>query len=177
MRPVAVPQRADRAPGKSAILGGWEEVDMPVHCRWAGGQRPGVSQEPNDGVGRPARGNTSVVGTDAPSDSKPIAGRYILDHIIGAGATAIVHEGRDLVTDQPVAVKVYRPDGSARHRLQQRREIAALTRLRHPGLVTLHAGGTEPGPDGRTYLVTDLVGGPSLAERLLDGPLDVHAIR
>jgi eukaryotic-like serine/threonine-protein kinase len=117
------------------------------------------------------------VGTDTPSDSEPIAGRYTLDHIIGAGATAIVHEGRDLVTDQRVAVKLYRPDGAAQHRLQQHREIAALTRLRHPGLVTLHDGGTEPGPDGRAYLVTDLVEGSSLAKRLLDGPLDVRCVR
>ena len=117
------------------------------------------------------------MGTDTPADNAPVAGRYTLDQIIGAGATAVVHEGRDLVTDQPVAVKVYRPDGAARQRLQQHREIAALTQLRHPGLVTLRDGGTEPGPDGRTYLVTDLVEGPSLADRLLDGPLDVRSVR
>jgi serine/threonine protein kinase len=110
-------------------------------------------------------------------DRTPIAGRYTLDRVIGSGATAIVHSGRDLVTDQSVAVKIYRTNGVARYRLQQRREIAALTRLRHPGLVALHDGGIEPGPAGRSYLVTDLVKGPSLAERIMDGPLDVLAVR
>ena len=47
----------------------------------------------------------------------------------------------------------------------------------HPGLVTLHDGGTEPGPDGRTYVVTDLVDGPTLATRMQRGPLPVGEIR
>jgi hypothetical protein len=54
-----------------------------------------------------------------------------------------------------------RQDGTA-IRLQQQRELAALACLDHPGLVALHDGGTEPGPDGRTYVVTDLVEGPTL---------------
>ena len=105
------------------------------------------------------------------SDGAPIGDRYTLDTILGSGSAAIVYAGRDLVTDQVVAVKVYRPEGSARHRVEQHREIEALTRLRHPSLVALHGGGTEPGPAGRTYLVTELVDGPSLAARLDDGPL------
>ena len=129
-------------------------------------------------MGRQATdGEHPVVGTDTPSDREPIAGRYTLEHIVGAGATAIVYEGSDLATDQRVAVKVYRPDGAARYLLQQRREIVALTQLRHPGLVALYDGGAEPGPGGRIYLVTELVEGPSLAERLTDGPLDVRSVR
>ena len=62
-------------------------------------------------------------------------------------------------------------------RLQQQRELEALARLDHPGLVTLHDGGTEPGPDGRTYVVTDLVEGPTLATRMQHGPLPVREIR
>ena len=49
------------------------------------------------------------MGTEPPSDSAPIAGRHTLGQVIGAGVTAVVHGGRDLVTDQPVAVKLYRP--------------------------------------------------------------------
>ena len=75
-----------------------------------------------------------------------------------------------------MAVKVYRPDGSG-HPTQQHRELEALTSLRHPGLVALLDGGTEPGPDGRTYVVTDLVEGPSLARRLDAGPLSADEVR
>jgi hypothetical protein len=105
-----------------------------------------------------------------------VAGRYRLDRVLGAGGAAVVHEGCDVDTGERVAVKVYRPDGSG-HPTQQHRELAALTSLRHPGLVALRGGGTEPGPDGRTYVVTDLVDGPSLAARLHAGPLDTGQVR
>jgi serine/threonine protein kinase len=126
-------------------------------------------------VETPLSGNTPIV-DDAPSDGGPIAARYSLNRVIGSGATAVVHEGRDLITGQPVAVKLYRASGTVRHRVQHQREIAALTRLRHPGLIALHDCGTEPGHDGRTYLVTDLVEGPSLRTRLLDGPLSARSV-
>ena len=114
--------------------------------------------------------------TDTPADSPLVAGRYRLDRIVGAGGAAIVHEGCDLETGHRVAVKVYRSDGSG-HPTQHHRELKALTSLRHPGLVALLDGGTEPGPDGRTYVVTDLVEGPSLARRLDAGPLSADEVR
>jgi hypothetical protein len=116
------------------------------------------------------------VSTDTSADSPLIAGRYRLDRVLGAGGTAVVHEGCDVDTGERVAVKVYRPDGSG-HPTQQHRELAALTSLRHPGLVALRGGGTEPGPDGHTYVVTDLVDGPSLASRLHSGPLGADEVR
>jgi tRNA A-37 threonylcarbamoyl transferase component Bud32 len=117
------------------------------------------------------------VGQDTLTATGPIAGRYTLDRIIGSGAAAVVYEGHDVVADQTVAVKVYRQDGSVLTGIQQSREIEALANLRHEGLVTLYDGGTETCPDGRTYLVTDLVDGPTLAERLKGGPLDVAIVR
>ena len=114
--------------------------------------------------------------TDTPADSPVVAGRYRLDRIVGTGGAAVVHEGCDLDTGERVAVKVYRSDGSA-HPTQHHRELRALTSLRHPGLVALLDGGTEPGPDGRTYVVTDLVEGPSLARRLDAGPLSADEVR
>jgi len=116
------------------------------------------------------------VSTDTPADSPLVAGRYRLDRIVGTGGAAVVHEGCDLDTGERVAVKVYRSDGSA-HPTQHHRELKALTSLRHPGLVALLDGGTEPGPDGRTYVVTDLVEGPSLARRLDAGPLSADEVR
>ena len=111
-----------------------------------------------------------------PAGGTPIAGRYALGRTLGAGAAAVVHAGRDLRTNARVAVKLYRPNGAA-IQLQQQRELEALARLDHPGLVTLHDGGTEPGPEGRTYVVTDLVDGPTLATRMQRGPLGVGEIR
>jgi hypothetical protein len=47
--------------------------------------------------------------------------------------------------------------------------MRALAALHHPGLVGLHDGGVEA---GQPYIVTDLVEGPSLAERIAKRPLD-----
>jgi eukaryotic-like serine/threonine-protein kinase len=121
-------------------------------------------------------GKLGSVSTDTPADSPLIAGRYRLGRILGAGGAAVVHEGCDLDTGERVAVKLYRADGSG-HPTQHHRELKALTSLRHPGLVALLDGGTEPGPDGRTYVVTDLVEGPSLARRLDAGPLNADEVR
>jgi serine/threonine protein kinase len=118
-------------------------------------------------------GNLSGVGQDTAPDGEPIADRYTLERTIGAGAAAVVYEGRDLAADRAVAVKVYRHGGSP---LSRNRELAALAKLHHENLVTLYDGGTETGPDGRTYLVTDLVDGPTLAERLQEGPLDAREV-
>ena len=117
------------------------------------------------------------VGHHTATDGEPVTGRYTLERTIGAGAAAVVYEGRDLAFDRAVAVKVYRQGASSFPRIQHSREIAALAKLRHANLVTLYDGGTETGPDGRTYLVTDFVDGPTLAERLSAGPLDVHVVR
>jgi serine/threonine protein kinase len=116
------------------------------------------------------------VNAQLPAGGTLIAGRYTLGRTLGAGAAAVVHAGRDLRTNARVAVKLYRKDGTA-VRLQQQRELEALAHLHHPGLVTLHDGGTEPGPDGRTYVVTDLVDGPTLATRMQRGPLPVGEVR
>jgi eukaryotic-like serine/threonine-protein kinase len=110
-------------------------------------------------------------------DTEPVAGRYALEEAIGAGSASIVYRGRDLDTGDAVAVKVFRADGTPSDLRQQRREMAALARLRHPGLVTLIDGGTEPGPAGRLYVITDLVEGPTLAARIRLGPLDADAVR
>ena len=73
-----------------------------------------------------------------------------------------------------MAVKLFHPGSSAADRRQQPQEISALSRLDHPGLVGLHDGGTE---DGRSFVVTDLVEGPTLAERIADGPVPADVVR
>ena len=52
---------------------------------------------------------------------------------------------------------------------EERREAELLARLRHPGVVAVHAfGSTDVGP----YLVTDLVVGRDLKELARGGPLE-----
>jgi eukaryotic-like serine/threonine-protein kinase len=96
-----------------------------------------------------------------------VAGRYVLGQVIGIGSSAVVYRARDLHRDLEVAVKYFRAGATAHDLRQQRREMRALAHLRHPGLVGLHDGGID---DGRAFLVTDLVEGPTLAERIAGGP-------
>ncbi len=102
-----------------------------------------------------------------------MGGRYRLGSVIGIGSSAVVHRARDLVGGAPVAVKVFHT-GTADDLRQHRREVEALSRMRHPGLVALRADGLE---DGAPYVVTDLVEGPTLAERIGAGPLPPEQVR
>ena len=94
--------------------------------------------------------------------------------MLGVGSSAVVRRGVDLQCQQPVAVKLFHADASMHDRRQQRQEMAALAQLEHPGLIGLHDGGTEA---GRPFVVTELVEGPSLAERIEDGPLPADEVR
>jgi len=113
----------------------------------------------------------------AAADEGPglLAGRYELGPVIGAGSSAVVHQGCDLISGAPVAVKILHPGASANDLRQHHQEMEALAKLTHPGLVALHGGGTE---GGRHFVVTDLVEGSTLAQRIRGGPpLSPAAVR
>jgi len=110
----------------------------------------------------------------SPDGRRLVAGRYALDRVLGIGSSAVVHRARDLLSGAEVAVKHFHAGASIHDLRQQRQEMRVLARLRHPGLVGLHDGGTE---DGRPFVVTDLVEGPTLAQRISRGPLTPGAVR
>jgi serine/threonine protein kinase len=93
---------------------------------------------------------------------------------------AEVFRARDEVLDREVAVKVFRAEHVARdaaHGLErQQLEVAALARLNHPNLITLYDGAIAP-QCGPSYLVMELIDGPSLAARIAEGPLAEPAVR
>ncbi|HYH30752.1 MAG TPA: serine/threonine-protein kinase [Pseudonocardia sp.] len=99
--------------------------------------------------------------------SRVVAGRYELGPVLGSGSSAVVYRARDLQRGDLVAIKCFRPGASEHDLRQQRQEMTALAHLDHPGLVRLHDGGSE---DGAPFVVTDLVEGPTLAERIAAGP-------
>jgi hypothetical protein len=108
------------------------------------------------------------------ADPAVVGGRYELGALLGTGASAVVRRASDRVTGRSFAVKLFHAGASAHDRRRQQREMRALATLHHPGLVALHDGGVE---DGRPFIVTDLVEGPTLAERLEAGPLDPDEVR
>jgi serine/threonine protein kinase len=100
-----------------------------------------------------------------------LASRYRLDAPIGKGGLADVFAATDVETDEAVAVKVLR---SVEVTDAQRFDLEArvLQALNHPGIVQLR----EVGSDGeRSFLVLDLVRGPSLHGLLADGAIGCDA--
>ncbi|MFF3518636.1 protein kinase [Streptomyces sp. NPDC002573] len=106
-----------------------------------------------------------------PADEQPaevLSGRYRLGARIGSGGMADVYEGVDTRLRRPVAVKVFRPGTDPQTEDRLTAEAVLLARLQHPGLVTVYDAGRH---DDRTYLVMQLIKGPTLRSLLACGAL------
>lgn len=121
----------------------------------------------------------------AAAPSWVLGGRYRVLDRLGSGGVADVFRAHDELLGRDVAVKVFRavpepsgqgvtPDPLASRGREN--ELRALARLNHPNLITLYDASMDEQP---AFLVMELVDGPSLATRLVDGPLveaDVRAM-
>jgi Tol biopolymer transport system component len=99
-------------------------------------------------------------------------GVYEVVSPLGAGAMGEVWRARDTRLSREVALKVL-PASLAmdRERLQRfEREAQVLASLNHPNIASIY--GVEEA-DGQTALVLELVEGPTLDERIAQGPLPV----
>ncbi len=100
-----------------------------------------------------------------------LARRYVLDERIGAGGYCEVWRATDTVLSRPVAVKLlhagYAAHGEALARFNaEARHAGALS---HQNIARVYDYG-EPAEE-QSYLVMELVDGPSLADLLTRGPL------
>ncbi|NIH81772.1 serine/threonine-protein kinase [Amycolatopsis viridis] len=96
--------------------------------------------------------------------------RYRLEERIGGGGSADVHRAWDSVAGREVAIKIFPAGATRTQQRRQAQEFRILDRLRHPALVPLYDSGVR---DGRPFFVMRLVDGPTLAERIAEGPLTV----
>lgn len=94
---------------------------------------------------------------------KLLAGRYELMECIGEGGFGAVYRARQLSTGQQVAVKFLTLD-----RLSQKdvarfeQEVAVLSKLSHPNIVTIIDSGTSD--EGKPFLVLHFVEGQTLSK-------------
>jgi serine/threonine protein kinase/tetratricopeptide (TPR) repeat protein len=114
-----------------------------------------------------------------PKVSEDLSGRvvssYRLISRLGAGGMGEVYLAHDTKLDRQVALKVLAPE-LARDRDRLRRfhqEARAASSLNHPHILVVHDFGEL---DGRPYLVTELIEGETLRERLRQGPLPVRDV-
>jgi serine/threonine protein kinase len=100
-----------------------------------------------------------------------VLNRFLIERRIGSGGFGVVYEAWDGRLERSVAVKAIESRGEGGRRVL--REAQAAARLNHPGIVTLYEMGEER---GSTLLVTELVGGPTLAELNREGVLSDREI-
>ncbi len=102
-----------------------------------------------------------------------LAGRYVIEEVIGEGGMATVYRARHKLVDRPVAVKIMNPmlatDPVVRERF--RREARSAQKLAHPNIIEIFdQGDTE---DGTAFIVMELLRGESLAAVIARGAMDV----
>ena len=104
-------------------------------------------------------------------------GPYEILSAIGAGGMGEVYRARDTKLGRDVAIKVL-PEAFARdadRMARFQREAKVLASLNHPNIATIH--GLEDSGDTHA-LVMELVEGPTLADRIKQGPIPVdEAVR
>ncbi len=103
-----------------------------------------------------------------------IAGRYLLEDIIGEGGMAIVYRARHKVNaDQTFAVKLMNPllarDPIVRERF--RREAKSAKKIAHPNIIEIFEEGDTG--DGTAYMVMEFLDGESLADMVGKGAIPV----
>ena len=108
----------------------------------------------------------------SPSLSGRRLGAYEVGPLIGAGGMGEVYRARDSKLNRDVAIKTLLPAvASDAERLARfRREAQVLASLNHPNIAHIH--GIEEGETG-PFLVMELVEGPTLADRIAQGPIPI----
>lgn len=105
-------------------------------------------------------------------------GRYRIVDVIGHGGMATVYRAWDTTLGRDVALKLFPPAPDEDDALRFDAEIGFLAQLSHPNLVALYdAASAPPGDHGpRSFIVMELVAGPTLADLLADGPLTADRV-
>jgi eukaryotic-like serine/threonine-protein kinase len=97
-------------------------------------------------------------------------GPYEIQSLLGAGGMGEVYRARDSRLDRIVAIKVLPSSFSAdRDRMQRfAQEARAAAALNHPNILSIFDIGDE---HGSPYVVSELLEGETMRERLRNGPL------
>ena len=110
-----------------------------------------------------------------PSVGDVVDGRYAIESLLGRGGMATVFRATDTMLGRTVAVKFFgasEAPGAAAERATS--EVRLLASLNHPSLVTLFDARVDDAD--RTYLVMELVEGPTLQQLLDEGPVAPAAV-
>lgn len=131
----------------------------------------GAEEESGKSVAGSEGGATSAKSV---SDKQYIRGDYLLLERLGRGGFGAVHRAYDSQRGIEVALKILDVarayEVETREALWQstRNELAAASRVRHPGVMRVYAVGTLP--EGEPYICQEFVPGESLRQRIDRSP-------
>ncbi len=103
------------------------------------------------------------------TDPSQAGERFVIDSLIGGGASGEIYKVLDRETGDTVALKLLRDGSSKADRARFMRESAIIADLRHPNIVDYVAHGTWP--DGRLFMAMEWLDGEDLAKRQRRAPL------
>lgn len=105
-------------------------------------------------------------------------GIYEIDERIAMGGMGEVYRGHNIQTGDVVAIKIVLPEFAKDETILAlfRKEASVLNHLSHDSIVRYHVFTVDPGV-GRPYLAMEFVDGQSVADRMLEGPMDVNEAR
>jgi serine/threonine-protein kinase len=132
----------------------------------------GTLEEP-DNVGVAAV--TAAATLDALATGATV-GEYVIEGRIGSGGMGDVYAASHPVIGKRAAIKAIKPENCTNPGAVARfvREARVVNEIRHPNIVDVFSIGTLP--DGRSYLIMELLEGESLAERLERGALSLGEV-
>jgi serine/threonine-protein kinase len=109
--------------------------------------------------------DAALIGTDV--------GGYVIECELGRGGMGVVFAATHPVIGKRAAIKVLKPSLSNNPATVERfkQEARSVNQIGHPNIVDIFAFGALP--DGRSYLVMDLLEGESLRKRVKRGPLSL----
>ncbi len=106
-----------------------------------------------------------------PVVGKTIAGRYVIEGLLGEGGMARVYGARHKLVDRPCAVKLMNPmyaaDSTVRERF--RREAKSAQAIAHPNVIEIFDQGETD--EGTPYIVMELLDGQTLSALIDGGPI------
>jgi Tol biopolymer transport system component len=127
----------------------------------------------NGNENRAPDGRAIIVGLHMPLEAGDRIGPYEIVSAIGAGGMGEVYRAHDTRLHRDVAVKIlpasFAADPERRARFE--REAQAIAALSHPNVLAIHDTGVH---DGRMFVVTELLEGETLANRLKSGALPLR---